>query len=215
MKLQEGFDKLVKYEKKPLKDILTADQLTQLRGPDKGQSGKLIEKLIGLSNTTKTLDFEDGELKTNKCDKDGTPQETIAITQFTNPDVLLNPCTFIETAVYKKLANVVYVFICKDGDVNDWFIHTVKHVDFTAPEHADILQQMRDDYYHICNTADTHIAADVNNTLHTLNGQYLQVRTKDSKPYHPMYSEKYQREVSDKGRAFYLQRHFLQTIQRL
>ena len=48
--------------------------------------------------------------------------------------------------------------------------------------------------------------------LHTANGKYIQVRTKDSKPYHPIYSEKYGREISDKNRAFYFKKEFMKYI---
>lgn len=213
LRLQEGYDQLGKYVQRPLREILNDEQIEMLKGPDKGASGKIIEKLIGLNNSTATLDFEDGELKANKCTSTGHPQETIAITQFSNPDILFNPVPFEDSVVCKKVSNVLFAFVCKEGKVEDWFLHTVRHLDFTSPQYAAIYAQLREDYYSICREADSYIAADVRNTLHTLNGKYLQVRTKDSKPYHAMHSEKYGRQVSDKGRAFFLQRKFLEDIQ--
>ena len=41
------------------------------------------------------------------------------------------------------------------------------------------------------------------NTLCESYGKYIQIRTKDSIPYHAIYSRKYDRIVSDKNRAFY------------
>ena len=37
-------------------------------------------------------------------------------------------------------------------------------------------------------------------TLHTVSGKFIQIRTKDSKPYTPIYSNVYGREISDKNR---------------
>ena len=52
-------------------------------------------------------------------------------------------------------------------------------------------------------------------TLHTAGGQFIQVRTKDSKPYTPIYSQKYGRYISDKNRAFYFKREFMKYIVQL
>ena len=51
---------------------------------DKGRAGKLLERALGLANTNSNIDFEDGELKTNKCDANGYPKETVAITQISS-----------------------------------------------------------------------------------------------------------------------------------
>ena len=54
----------------------------------------------------------------------------------------------------------------------------------------------------------------VNEWLDT-NGNHIQVRSKDSKPYHPIYSTTYRRNVSDKNHAFYFQKQFVYDIKRL
>ena len=51
--------------------------------------------------------------------------------------------------------------------------------------------------------------------LHTVNGKFIQIRTKDSKPYTPIYSQKYGRVISDKNRAFYFKKEFMQYIMSL
>ncbi|MFW5795515.1 MAG: hypothetical protein ACOCV1_08545, partial [Bacillota bacterium] len=52
-------------------------------------------------------------------------------------------------------------------------------------------------------------------SLHTCNGKYIQIRTKDSKPYNQIFSEKYNRIVSDKNRAFYFKKEFMIKIQEI
>ena len=50
--------------------------------------------------------------------------------------------------------------------------------------------------------------------LHTANGKYLQIRTKDSAPYSPIFSNIYGREISSKNFAFYFQKSFVHELQK-
>lgn len=113
---------------------------------NKGKTGQLLELALGMNLSSTNLDFEDGELKTNKCDSRGNPKETVFITQ---------------------ISSVIDELICYDGFV------------------------------------------------HTSNGKHIQVRSKDSMPYHPIYSNIYGREVSDKNHAFYFQKQFVYDIKRI
>lgn len=47
---------------------------------NKGKTGQLLELALGMNLSSTNLDFEDGELKTNKCDFRGNPKETVFIT---------------------------------------------------------------------------------------------------------------------------------------
>ena len=42
---------------------------------NKGKTGQLLELSLGMHLSSTNLDFEDGELKTNKCDAAGNPRE--------------------------------------------------------------------------------------------------------------------------------------------
>lgn len=214
LKINEGYDKLDKYINKPLKDILEEEQIEKLNGYDKGAAGKMVESLIGLEYSHATIDFEDGELKTCPCNKNGNPLETMAINQISDPDILLNPHIFEQTVLYKKVKNMLIVFICKESShAGDWFIHSIRHIELEKPTMAPIMNQIRDDFYHIGSEAEAHITRDENNSLHTFNGKYIQIRPKASKPYKSMHSEKYNRDVSDKSCGFYFRRSFLKDIQ--
>ena len=72
-----------------------------------------------LSNTNR--DFEDGELKTNKCDETSNPKETIFITQVSSMiDDLLQNKPFEETSLFEKIDNILYVPVCKVGVPAEW-----------------------------------------------------------------------------------------------
>lgn len=115
MLLEQAVESLEKLKGIPFKEIFNKEQLDGIIRA-KGKSGQIIEIAIGLNNTNTALDFENGELKTNKCNSLGKPLETMFITQIsTMIDELLNEKMFEETKLYKKISNLLYVPICKDG----------------------------------------------------------------------------------------------------
>jgi DNA mismatch repair protein MutH len=59
--------------------VLFAGHPEDLR-TNKGNVGQLLLKCIGLNLDSNLLDFEDGELKTNKAHASGYPAETMFIT---------------------------------------------------------------------------------------------------------------------------------------
>ena len=68
--------------KKPFSELLKghpADLTT-----NKGHAGGLIEQFLGLRLGSALIDFEDGELKTNKTAATGKPLETIAVIQISS-----------------------------------------------------------------------------------------------------------------------------------
>lgn len=80
MKLIEAIERLEPLVNKELGEILNIEDMVDIIKA-KGKTGQLLEKALGLSNSSNNLDFEDGELKTNKCDKFVNPKETMFITQ--------------------------------------------------------------------------------------------------------------------------------------
>ena len=168
--------------------------------------------------SSKNIDFEDGELKTNKCDADGNPKETVFITQISSIiDELIADCPrpFEQTHLYEKIRNILYVPVCKDGDPKKWMFLPSIHIDLDSPRYSKLKEIWRNDYYSICEQLKQHIKTSSDGYIHTSNGQHIQIRSKDSKPYHPIYSSIYGRNVSNKNHAFYFQKQFVYDIRRM
>ena len=182
---------------------------------NKGKAGQILERIIlHLNLSTKLQDFEDGELKTNKCDKNGNPLETIAITQIKSDiDNLINQQPFEESHLAQKIYNLLYVPIVREGDSHNWMFLDSINIDFSNDKYAAIWAQIKEDYYTICSK----IKKDIETTGHisTSNGKFIQIRTKDSAPYHPIYTQIYQKEISNKNYAFYFKKDFIQAIRKI
>jgi len=215
MKLDHAKKALSQFILTPFGRIFKPDDLVDLK-TDKGIVGKLLELSLGLPHTSHTLDFEDGELKTNKCFPDGSPRETMFITQISATiDDILGEEPFEQCNLWKKTQQMLYVPVCKDGPTKNWMFLPFIHVDLRAPQFADVAHQIRDDYYTIARQLRSHIETSADGFIHTSNGQFVQVRSKDAMPYHPIYSRKYGRYVSNKNHAFYFRKEFMTHLQRL
>lgn len=106
----------------------------------------------------------------------------------------------------------MYVPISKEGSPADWMYLSPIQVDLSLPKYASLAAQLEADYYNICEQLNEQLSASNRSTLHTANGEFIQIRTKDSKPYHPIYSNIYNREISDKNRAFYFKKEYMKYI---
>jgi len=180
---------------------------------NKGKTGQILELIIGLQLSNTTLDFEDGELKTNKCDRTGKPLETMFITQTASIiDELLYHKPFYETKLFTKLQHLLYVPISKVGSPDEWMFLPCIEVDLSLPKYFALAKQLEADYYSICTQMNKQLSLSSKATLHTVNGEFIQIRTKDSKPYTLIYSQKYGRYISDKNRAFYFKKEFMKYI---
>ena len=85
------------------KDLFTAEELQTII-VNKGKTGQLLELALGMQLSNTNRDFEDGELKTNKCDETSNPKETIFITQVSSMiDDLLQNKPFEETSLFEKI----------------------------------------------------------------------------------------------------------------
>lgn len=214
MKLIEAQKRIEKLAYIPFKEYLSPEQVQNaMMKINKGKTGQLLELTIGLNLSNTTLDFEDGELKTNKCDSTGKPLETMFITQTASIiDELLSKRKFQDTKLYQKFQRLLYVPISKDGNPEDWMYLTPIQVDLSSPKYSSLAEQLEEDYYDICEQLNQQLSESNMATLHTASGKFIQIRTKDSKPYHPIYSSIYEREISDKNRAFYFKKEFMKYI---
>lgn len=214
MKLIEAQKLIDKLAYIPFKEYLSPEQVQDaMMIINKGKTGQLLELTIGLNLSNTTLDFDDGELKTNKCDRTGKPLETMFITQTASIiDELLSRRRFQETKLYKKIQRLLYVPISKDGSPAEWMYLTPIQIDLSLPKYAMLAAQLEEDYYDICDQLNAQLSKSSNATLHTVSGKFIQIRTKDSKPYHPIYSDSYNREISDKNRAFYFKKDYMKYI---
>ncbi len=209
MKLKEAQEKIIKLCNIPFSEIFTDDDFETII-KNKGKTGQLLELALGKKLDSFNIDFEDGELKSNKCDSTGKPLETVFITQIASViDELLQKKKFEETHLYEKISNMLYVPVCKVGNPRTWMFLDAIHIDLTDKRFSSLLDIWREDYYSICEQLKNHIETQKDGFIHTSNGTHIQVRSKDSKPYHPIYSNTYGRYVSNKNHAFYFQKQFV------
>ncbi|MEG0963249.1 MAG: DNA mismatch repair protein MutH [Lachnospiraceae bacterium] len=214
MKLAVAKERIEKLANIPFKEYLSPEQVQDaMLIINKGKTGQLLELTIGLGLSNTTLDFEDGELKTNKCDHTGKPVETMFITQTSSIiDELLSRKTFESTKLYEKFQHLLYVPISKEGPASEWMYLPCVEVDLTLEMYTPLYEQLKADYYHICDLMNEQLQESPTAMLHTVSGEFIQIRTKDSMPYRPICSQIYNREISDKNRAFYYKKEFMKYI---
>ena len=179
---------------------------------NKGHVGQLLLKYIGLKLDSNLCDFEDGELKSNKASSNSSPVETMFITQISELiDTLVsdNPVKFEDSDLLKKIRNLVYLPVVKDSqNTADWYFTRCVHIEATPG--SKLFEKLKKDYELICMGLKVHIRTSDDGFIHTTNGpHYVQVRSKDSKPYHPIYSRTFSRYISDKNHAFYFMKPFM------
>lgn len=193
-------------------NLATPIDLTKLKG-NKGFAGQFLEKLLTLNLSNSALDFENGELKTNKSKPDGSPMETMAITQIgTQFDSLFySGKLFHETHLYRKIESILYVPAVKGAKEADWYFLPAHYLDLK--DNQELKKILDSDFETIKSKIHEMMDSPNDGMLHTANGQYMQIRTKDSKPYNPIYSNELGRYVSNKGFAFYFKKEFMQAIQ--
>ncbi len=217
MKIIKAYEKLNQLAGVEFGKLFRAEQLENIR-VNKGKTGQLLELALGLPLSSRSLDFEDGELKTNKCDRMGNSTETIFITQISSfIDDMLSFRPFEETPLYEKTKSMLYVPVCKEGEPEQWKFFPCIFIDIRDPRYRRLAAVWKKDYEIICRKIKKDIE-DQGRGIHTVSGQHLQVRCKDWKDkkgeYHPIYSSRYRRVVADKNHAFYFQKKFVSDIKR-
>lgn len=212
MRLDEANERINKLSGIPFGELFSDGDIRTII-INKGKTGQLLELALGLHLSNTNLDFEDGELKSNKCDAHGNPRETVFITQISGIiDELIQNRPFEQTHLYEKICNILYVPVCKDGDPRSWMFLPSIHVDLNSPRFSELYDIWENDYYSICEQLRRHIENSHDGFIHTSNGHHIQVRSKDSQPYHPIYSNTYGRYVSNKNHAFYFKKQFVYDI---
>ncbi len=215
MKLNDAYKKLINLKGKTVGEILSKFESSVKEFKiNKGGIGQMLLLYLGLPLDSKLTDFVDGELKTNKTDSKGNSKETIFITQILSTiDELIDdtPKSFWNSNLFKKIKNVIVVGICKDDDdIGKWKFTFCYN--FSYKENKKLYDQFKKDYESICEKLKDHIQNSKDNYIHTSSGKFIQIRSKDSKPYHPIYSKKYKKYVSNKNHAFYFLKDFIKHV---
>lgn len=216
MRLEEAHERIDRIVGVPFGNLFSPEDIHTII-INKGKSGQLLELALGKKLDSGNIDFENGELKTNKCDHTGKPLETIFVTQVSSIiDELLQKKPFEDTHLYEKIGNLLYVPVCKEGKPEDWYFLKPTHIDLSLPKYAFLLEVWEDDYYSICDQLIYHIEHSNDGFIHTSNGRHLQIRSKDAKnnkgEYNPIFSKKYGRYVSNKNHAFYFKKDMVNEL---
>lgn len=170
---------------------------------NKGGSGHAIERLLGVPGGSAALDCADGELKTYRCDVDGFPVETVAVTRTTDVDVLLARRPFAATRLYRKLRRSLFLGVWKESDdPGEWRVAIAFRLD--ARPGTDWYDRLERSYDHVIEQLRRRLLD--GGEFATVSAELLQMRVRDSRPYTPLRSRRLGRRVCDKGVGFYLQR---------
>lgn len=183
---------------------------------NKGNTGQFLQELLDLPNNSKLTDFDDGELKTNKSDKNGTPKETMFITQISRDFDELFFSENVTNRLFAKIGNLLYLPVCKDSsNPEDWYFLPAYHIPIQKNE--ELFDILKNDFMIIKNKVLHDLEHSSNKLIHTSSGRYIQIRSKDAKrtngQYNPIYSNHLNRYVSNKNHAFYFKRNFMLDIQ--
>lgn len=162
---------------------------------NKGERGQLIEKALGIPNSSRLNDLIDGELKSF------TLGESIAVTMLQHclSQIIDESAEFEESNVFAKLKQTIYAGFDRDGN----FLNSKTINEANYPEHY---QELAEDYGYI--SAQIKAAYATGTELHTITGpnNLLQIRTKANKrpdgTYKPLIYNGQQ--LKDKAMAFYL-----------
>lgn len=223
MKLEEVFHKLPRLYYKPFSELKLQEDISGFT-INKGNTGQFLQQLLDMPNNSDLTDFEDGELKTNKSSEDGTPKETMFITQISRDfDELFfsdNSIIFSDNSInrlFTKIKNLLYLPVCKKSEnPESWYFLPAHHINIEEDE--NLLRILQQDFLDIKSQILHYLDNATDRLIHTSSGKYIQIRSKDSKrkdgSYNPIYSQHLQRNVSNKNHAFYFKRDFMIDIQR-
>ena len=172
-------------------------------GRNKGGRGLWVEEQLGMVQSSKLNDFDNGELK---AFKEG---QTIAVTMLQHclSEIFDKKISYSQSNVGKKLKNVLFVKFAKTGEF-------IKSLVTNADNNRQLYYELSVDYNYICDEIRRRFYS--NRELNTITGpnKLLQIRTKANKnklgKYVPL--EYNGKRLKDKAMAFYLTRTFEQSI---
>ena len=168
MLLNQSLTKLKKLKGKTVGNLLSEfkSDIKEFK-INKGGIGQMLLLYLGLPLDSKLTDFDDGELKTNKTDKNGNSKETIFITQISSIiDELIsdNPKNFYQSNLFKKIKNVALVGICKDDkNYNNWKF--TYFYNFNYKNNKELFEEFNNDYTNICEKLKQHHPVIISNFL--------------------------------------------------
>lgn len=209
MDIDEAWRATLPLTGRRFREYMPPDDMSYMRR-NKGRAGQLLEKAIGLPLSTALMDFPDGDLKSYKCDRLGIPLETMAIHAVGNEiDDLVARQSFASSSVHCKTQRLIVLGVCKvAGDPGDWFVACRSLVD--ARPGTSWYQKFERSYEQILDRFHAHLSS--SGRFHTSSGTYIQLRTKDSKPYKQLYSSIRNDLISDKNIAFYFKKTFMEQL---
>lgn len=152
---------------------------------NKGLAGQMLEMLLGIPLSSECLDCSDGELKLFPLVKAGSgqwkPKESIAITMrgVHTPESI----PWDESDLRKKISNVLFIAYFRDGENDDYINFVDAYV--LNPSNCDLYDAFKADYETITtyyrvngvNQTPKNLRTE-NDTSNTVNGTYIQGRTK-------------------------------------
>lgn len=216
MNLEDVFEKLPKLYNKRFGELKLQEDISGFT-LNKGNAGQFLQELLDMPNNSKLTDFHDGELKTNQSYPNGMPHQTMFITQISKDFDKLFFEDLESNRLLDKISNLLYLPVVKPDNrkPEDWYFLPAYHID--SNQNRELKELYLQDFLDIKNQILEHLESSKDGFIHTSNGKYIQIRSKDSKRkdgrYNPIYSQVLGREVSNKNHAFYFKKSFMQDIQ--
>ena len=78
-----------------------------------------------------------------------------------------------------------------------------------------LFREFNIDYITICDQLKRHIETSEDKFIHTSNGKFIQIRSKDSKPYRAIFSKERGKYISNKNHAFYFKKDLTKYLENL
>lgn len=215
MRLEDVFDKLPALYNKRFGELKLQEDISGFT-INKGNTGQFLQQLLDMPNNSKLTDFVDGELKTNKSHSNGMPVETMFITQISQDFDDLFFSNSKSNRLLTKIDNLLYLPVEKSSaNPEDWYFLPARHID--ARKNPYLKELYYQDFINIKEQIKYHLENSSDGYIHTSNGKYIQIRSKDAKrkdgSYNPIYSQYLGRYVSNKNHAFYFRKDFMADIQ--
>ena len=207
-----------------LGDILTPVELAVLPGSSDLNRTMVDRVLVELTGhgLAEAPEFDE-VLKTYKALADGSAEQTssfVTIGHFI--DDLAAGVAIELTPLFRRLVDVVLVPVFHDdGPADEWCVYSPTEFAVTDPvfrpeatrldaEYRLVCERLSEDYDRLESDPGAIIKEGTTSVA-----RFLQIRTKDAKPYHPMLSSRLGIEVSDKTYGFYLTTGFLDHVRAL
>lgn len=205
LSVDEAYSFFLQMSTKTFGEVFTNELFERFSSKSKGQSGDMMECLLGKDSDSAALDFYDGELKSYDANSLAVPRDAIKIKMIAEQvDWMLNLNGTVQeyywgTPIADKLAQLLFLPIDKESsNMNDWRIlcpFLVSQYDSEwdwlydkfAQDVYDICMTIQDDFYngnYRCKDSSKHGQHIFSSTSSAMSdGRYLFLKTAgDSKP---------------------------------